>query len=439
MSDDDVKVSTPESLAAETSAAENALAPAPTAMNVAIASRQFAEVKGMIQLARDFPRDETLAFKHMQRVCRRKRFADDALYAFKRGDKIVSGPSIRLIEALVQGYRNIDYGFRIMEVRDDRSLVEAFAWDTENNIKARREFWVMHVRETKNGNYPITSPRDIYELCANMAQRRTRACIEEMLPVDLIEEAKETIKQTIKGGDGKPFEDRVRSLILLFDEVGVSLDMLEEFLGHSIKALVIEEFPRLRTIYNSIKNGVAGREQFFRVPPPSSTIAEPRVKETPKSPEAKPEPPQGAESTEPQASTGEGMSAEDKAILEGAQKRAQAKAVQDKATSGAKPEPASEAKDEPQADADGDVVDETTGEVLSEGPGESEPKPMSQEEMEAIQRAEAEEYEAAQHQREGVKDPTDPANGQLNLGDKQQPASSGGRKPRQARGTKPSK
>ena len=392
---ENIKVHTPESLAQDENVAEAPLVPAATIGNVAAASRQFAEVKGMIELARMFPRNENDAFKHMRRVCKRPRFADDSLYAFPRGDKIVSGPSIRLIEALVRGFRNIDYGFRIMEMRDDRSLVEAFAWDTENNIKARREFWVMHIRETKSGNYPITSPRDIYELCANMAQRRVRACVMEMLPVDLIEEAIQIVKKTMAGGDGMPFEDRVRNMVLAFGELGVSEKMIEGFLGHSLKAIVVEEMPRLRQVCNSIRDGLAKRDDFFDVPPPSADIPEPKDK-----------------ATKTEVVPGDSMSDEDRAVLEKAKKK-----MEDKR--------AEETKQEPES------VNEGADDTVSE-PADGNGKPMSQEEMEEIQAREKAEYEAEQAVRNGTTESKEPT--ELDLGDKSK--ATGGRKPRQARATK---
>jgi len=371
----EVKVSTPESLA-ENGVAEAPLAVNATVSNVAAAARQFAEVKGAIQLAREFPRNEVQAFKDMRRVCSRASFAEEALYAFPRGNKIVTGAGIRLVEELVRAYRNIDYGFRIMEIREDRSLVEAFAWDVENNIKARREFWVLHIRETKAGNYPVSGPRDTYELCANMAQRRVRACVEQMLPIDLLEDAKRLCKKTMEGGDGMPFEDRVREMVLSFDELGISAEMIEGHLGHSLKAMVIEQLPKLRQIFNSIKGGLARREDFFDVPPPSADIPPPKGNGSA---------PKADDGPASDAAT-EDMSEEDRAVLEKAKKKLEDKRSRANKHTGVR-EPILKPNDK------GEVIDPNTGEVLNETP------PMTEEEMAEIQAREAAEYEAEQKER----------------------------------------
>jgi hypothetical protein len=354
-----INVSTPESLAAQhQGVAESALSTSDaTVSNVAAAARQFAEVKGAIQLAREFPRNEIEAFKKMRRTCTRPAFADDALYGYPRGDTMVTGASIRLIEELVRAYRNIDYGFRIMEMKDDRSLVEAFAWDVENNIKARREFWVLHIRETKSGNYPLTSPRDIYELCANMAQRRVRSCIEEMLPIDLLEEAKYLCKKTMAdGGDGMPFEDRVRNMVIAFGEYGVSEEMIEEFLGHPLEAMVIEEMPKLKQAHNAIKSGMARREEFFSIPKNQKTVKAPVKKD-------------------------DDISDAEREILKKADDKLKAKRARS-------------ASEKQQPDADGEVVDPDSGEVTSAEPGDPSPEEIAQ--IEAEEKAESDAYRAEQ-------------------------------------------
>ena len=373
MNDQGVRITTPEDLARGDSITEKTLAPAATIGNVAAASRQFAEVKGAIQLAREFPRDEIQAFKRMRRTCSRAAFADDALYAFPRGDSIVSGASIRLIEELVRCYRNIDYGFRIMEMRDDRSLVEAFAWDVENNIKARREFWVLHIRETKSGSYPLTSPRDIYELCANMAQRRVRACVEEMLPVDLLEESKILCKKAMAGGDTLPLGDRVRNMVVAFSEIGVDEDMLEQRLGHPLKAVVVEELPKLKQVYNSIKDGLAKREDFFTVPGVDAPAKDSSNEQK------KQEPTQGAGNGKTE------MTAEERAILEKAKQKTQTK-------KGAAQEP----------DSDGDIVDPESGECTPAEPGG-----MTAEDIAEAERLEREEAEAFERDRAALDEVAD--------------------------------
>lgn len=58
----------------------------------------------------------------------------------------------------------------------------------------------------------LDSERDIYELCANMASRRIRACILQVLPGWLTDEAMEAVKITQENGFKRSKDDILRSL-----------------------------------------------------------------------------------------------------------------------------------------------------------------------------------------------------------------------------------
>ena len=51
-------------------------------------------------IAKKFPRNETLAISRIMQACERLSLAESSLYAYPRGGTTVSGPSIRLAEAL---------------------------------------------------------------------------------------------------------------------------------------------------------------------------------------------------------------------------------------------------------------------------------------------------------------------------------------------------
>ena len=142
-----------------------------------VTSRQTQEVQGQIVMAKRFPRDEIAARNRILTACQRKRLAEQAEYEYKRGTSKVTGTSIRLAEAMAQNWGNMDFGYVELERRSGESVVMAQAWDLETNTRQTRTFTVPHIRETKNGSYPLTSDRDINEMVSNQAARRVRACI----------------------------------------------------------------------------------------------------------------------------------------------------------------------------------------------------------------------------------------------------------------------
>src|SRR5690606_13682459 len=115
--------------------------------------------------------------------------AQQAIYAYPRGPQTVTGPSIRLAEAMAQAWGNLDCGIREISQADGVSVAEAYAIDLETNIRISKTFHVRHVRDTKQGKKRLTDSRDIYELVANQGARRLRACILGILPGDVVDAA----------------------------------------------------------------------------------------------------------------------------------------------------------------------------------------------------------------------------------------------------------
>ena len=268
-------------------------------------TRAAKEVEAALIIGKRFPRDMFSSEQRIVESCKRYSLAERAVYSFPRGDKKVEGPSIRLAEVLANSWGNIHYGFKEIEQVDGKSHVESFCWDVETNTKITRQFTVTHKIQLKNGGVKnLTDPRDIYEMVANQAQRRVRACILEVIPGDIVENAVKMCKKTLEIGQrAEPLIDRVRKMVTAFTEVSVTKEMLEERLGHPIDNTTSAEIAEMQSIYNSIRDGISSREDWFTTPtngpkPPSNnaeSIAQklaqsaPKVEEPPKY-AAKPEP-----------------------------------------------------------------------------------------------------------------------------------------------------
>ena len=126
-------------------------------------TRQAQEVQVAMLAAKKFPRDQVVAYNNIMRACQRRKLAESSMYEFPRGNEKITGPSIRLAEAIAQNWGNIDFGFMELEQRNGASQVMAYAWDLETNSRQTKLFSVPHIRHTRKGDYPLTDPRDIYE------------------------------------------------------------------------------------------------------------------------------------------------------------------------------------------------------------------------------------------------------------------------------------
>ena len=175
--------------------------------------RAIQEVQAAMVIAKRFPRNVKDALDRILNSCTRTSLAEQALYTYSRGGTDISGPSIRLAEAVAQQWGNLQFGIRELEQRNGESTVEAFAWDLETNTRQVKVFQVPHTRYTKSkGNTALSDPRDIYELVANQGARRLRACILGVIPGDVIDEAVRQCDVTLSASaDTSPEAQKKRS------------------------------------------------------------------------------------------------------------------------------------------------------------------------------------------------------------------------------------
>ncbi len=232
-----------------------------------VTSRQTQEVQGQIIMAKKFPRDYVASCSRIMQACQRKGLAEKAMYEYPRGGTKVMGPSIRLAEALAQNWGNMSFGIVELEQKAGESQVMAYAWDLETNTRQEKIFSVPHIRSTKKGNVPLTDPRDIYEMVANQGARRLRSCILGIIPGDVVEDAIEQCNRTLIEGEKKPLADVIKEVSLYFQrDFNVPLEALEKFIGCKAEAFSMNDCIRLRKVYNSIKDGMAKREEIFELP-----------------------------------------------------------------------------------------------------------------------------------------------------------------------------
>lgn len=249
-----------------------------TSQTEMMVTRQAQEVQVAMLAAKKFPRDQVVAFNNILRACQRKKLAESSMYEYPRGGEKITGPSIRLAEAIAQNWGNIDFGFMELEQRNGVSQVMAYAWDLETNARQTKLFSVPHIRHTRKGDYPLTDPRDIYELVANQAARRVRACILGIVPGDVVEAAVERCNKTLREGYDEPLVDRVRTMARAFEkDFSVTLPMLEKYLGCRSDAFSENDFVRLKKVYIALRDGMAKREDYFEIalPVDESEISDP--------------------------------------------------------------------------------------------------------------------------------------------------------------------
>lgn len=235
-------------------------------------ARESQEVQAMMVIAKRFPRDPIDAMDRIIKSCTRQTLAQSAVYSYPRGGQPVEGPSIRLAETLAQEWGNIQYGIRELSQSNGESTVEAFAWDIQTNTRQVKVFQVPHVRYSKKGKQILTDLRDIYEVVANNGARRLRACILGVIPGDVIEAAMEQCSITLKANADVSI-DGLKKIASIFQEnFNVTQEMIGKRYQCKFESLRPAQVVQLRTIYQSMKDGMSQPRDWFDVEPEKQVI-----------------------------------------------------------------------------------------------------------------------------------------------------------------------
>lgn len=238
------------------------------------ASRAISEAQGKLMLAKQFPRNYTTCYANAIQACQRKGFAEKAFFSYPRAGQTVTGVTIRFAEELCRCYTNVDYGIKELSHEDGRSEMQAYCWDLETNTISSQNFTVEHILETKSGNRKLTSQRDIYERTANDGARRLRSRILAILPPDLVEDCILECKKTLAGQNDIPLIDKIKNMVTGFAKIGVTKEMLEKRLGHTLESANADELVEYVGIYNGLKQKETTISDWFEQPKTASQMTE---------------------------------------------------------------------------------------------------------------------------------------------------------------------
>ena len=233
--------------------------------------RYTQELQGMVYSAKQFPRDQFAAYQRIKQACERKSLAMIASYEYPRGGQKITGPSIRLAEVVAQNWGNMTFGVVELEQKVGESTCMAYAWDIETNVRSEKIFTVKHEIGTKKGPKKLEDSRDIYELVANMGARRQRACILAIIPKDVVDSAVEECDKTLAGKNSEPIIDRLKKMFDAFKAFGVTREMIEKKIGVGLDSFTEKDVIVLIKVYNSLKDGIGKREDFFETDKPQPT------------------------------------------------------------------------------------------------------------------------------------------------------------------------
>ena len=213
-------------------------------------------------MAAQRPRDEGRAAALVLQDCEAQGLADEASYLYPRGNTLVQGPSIRLMEAVARRWGNLQWGTIELSRTPTSATVRAYARDLETNNLAHRDFEVPLIRFTQKGSSALTDPRDIYEAIQSQASRRVRACLQQLIPGDIVAQAMNACELRLAASLGDLNLARGK-MVAAFEAIGVSESMLVARLGCPVKDAKPADITRMRRLRNAIQQNEATIEALF--------------------------------------------------------------------------------------------------------------------------------------------------------------------------------
>jgi hypothetical protein len=255
------------------------LAPPPGAIVELHTSREAqaaqAEIEAFTVRASRHRRNPDQIFQELMRVCSRPTFAENVAYAYPRGgDKrcrhewhgtrcahceatLVTGPSVYLAREALRIWGNAWCEMRVLEDDEQSRLIEVRVLDFETSYLKSSQDRFKKLVYRKIGGWIPADERELRELTNRRAAFCERNAALQLLPRDLIEDALYQAERVLVSAAQKDPEGERKKIIMGFDQLNVSVSMLEEMLGHKVGECSPAELAKLRSIWKSIEDGQA--------------------------------------------------------------------------------------------------------------------------------------------------------------------------------------
>lgn len=226
--------------------------------------RAIEELRLSISLAKKFPRDFKEVGARIVEQCGDIELAEASEYAFPQGGTVVTGPSIRLIEAIARAMGNIAFGTRERGVSRCRTIFEIFVWDLEANTRILKEYSTPHVKKVGKTLRPVDDPRGIYQLVESDKSKRLRAALLQIIHPSHLRIARDTCRQTLYRQ--KEIRTAIPKLVGAFAKIGVGEGILKNYINCSLVEMSLDQLSELRRIYTALKEGHVTMYEAFAGP-----------------------------------------------------------------------------------------------------------------------------------------------------------------------------
>lgn len=248
------------------------------------------EISMQLEAAHRFPRSVTRFLREATGLATLTReVAESCLYSLPRGDKNITGPSVRLAEIIASTWGNLQVGSRVLGLDPDETVViaQAVAWDMQRNLRltAEAQRGILYA-PPKGKIIPIANRRrydaDMIRVTgmAAMAIAR-RNVIFQVVPRSYVDTLYDEARRAAVG-DAKTLATRRDEWIERFAKMGVTVDRVYARLGIRGKEdITIDHGATLIGLANAIKRGEVDVDEAFPPVPVASLGGTPATSSAP--------------------------------------------------------------------------------------------------------------------------------------------------------------
>lgn len=257
----------------------------PTAVTAAVIERERAELETACTMAARFPRRRVTVDEACLAMCETPALArpkGGAWYAFPRGGKTITGPTVKLARAMAAHWGHVSSGVRVLSRTEDHVHIEAFAHDRQTGVRFSFEdsFPILVQRKQGKGKdaptvMVVPDERDTRGLIARRGAYIERNCLLKLLPLELVEQCMDMARRAASSQIAKTLEASRVEALRAWKGIGVSQAHLEERLECKLDDTSGDQLAELEALYMGIVSKETTVAAVF--PPKAAAVDEGKV------------------------------------------------------------------------------------------------------------------------------------------------------------------
>jgi len=150
-------------------------------------SSYFEEVKAMVTLAKEFPRDIQTIKNEIKQACSNYEFAKQCI-SYNEEEKRYYGNG-NLVKFIANAYGNFEFGMKQLSHNGNEATFTMFCWDMEKNIKKTDTHTISAKKIERNKEANEVEEFTKYEYDNSTLFSKFNSCIKSILPAKIFDEA----------------------------------------------------------------------------------------------------------------------------------------------------------------------------------------------------------------------------------------------------------